>query len=110
LLAVSVAKAAGVSSRQQAQLLLLPLVAAQVHVVELTMSREEAVRRHEAAAAASALGLEVADLGAEASRGLLEEASFMPEQQQLLLQPDEQVSLKLLCLGQLRNICVCCTW
>lgn len=64
----------------------IPRVAAvcllQVHVVELKLTREEAARRHEAAAAAAAAGLEVADLGAEASQGLLGEASFMPEQQQ----------------------------
>lgn len=53
------------------------------------MSREEAVQRHEAAAAAAALSLEVAELGAEASQGLLEETSFMP--QQLLLPPGQQV-------------------
>lgn len=84
----------GCRSEQQAtcsaaSLSALTPLAAQVHVVELKMSREEAVRRHEAAAAAAALGLEVADLGAEASRGLLEEASFMP--QQLLLPTGEQV-------------------
>lgn len=61
----------------------------QVHVVELKLSREEAARRHQAAAAAAAAGLEVADLGAEASQGLLGEASFMPQQQQVLA--EEQV-------------------
>lgn len=57
------------------------VVFVQVHVVQLKLSREEAVRRHDAAAAAAAAGLEVADLGAEASQGLLNEASFMPQQQ-----------------------------
>jgi hypothetical protein len=61
----------------------------QVHVVELKLSREEAARRHQAAAAAAAAGLEVADLGAEASQGLLGEASFMPQQQPVLA--EEQV-------------------
>lgn len=55
-----------------------PAFVTQVHVVGLQLSKEEAARRHAAAAAAAAAGLEVADLGAEASQGLLGEASFMP--------------------------------
>jgi hypothetical protein len=65
----------------------------QVHVVELQLSREEALRRHQAAAAAEAAGLEVVGLGAEASQSLLGEASFMPQPQQ----PEDQVGL-LTCL------------
>lgn len=66
----------------------------QVHVVELQLSREEALRRHQAAAAAKAAGLEVVGLGAEASQRLLGEASFMPQPQQ----PEDQVgSWKMLC-------------
>lgn len=63
----------------------------QVHVVELKLSREEASRRHEAAVAAAAAGLEITDLGAEASQSLLGEASFMPEHQQQQQQPAGQV-------------------
>ena len=65
--------------------------AAQVHVVELQLSQDEASRRHAAANAAAAAGLEVADLGAEASQGLLGEASFMPQQPQLAADAPQQV-------------------
>lgn len=60
---------------------------AQVHVVELQLSKEEAAKRRSAANAAAAAGLEVADSGPEASANLPGEASFMVQQPQL--QPDQ---------------------
>lgn len=65
------------------------LCTVQVHVIQLQLGMEEAARRYAAAAAAAAAGLEVADLGAEASQGLLGEASFMLQQQQQSTQGGE---------------------
>lgn len=65
----------------------------QVHVVELQLSRDEALRRHQAAAAAEAAGLEAVGLGAEASQSLLGEASCMPQPQQQSQQPEDQVGV-----------------
>lgn len=48
--------------------------------MELQLTLDEASRRHATANAAAAAGLEVRDLGPEASQGLLAEASFMPQQ------------------------------